>query len=295
MTNLIPSPDGPIIQSTGQSIYSVGSTAINPAQEEFKQNRSFHPHLTGNPVQGNLRRGKLVRRDANNRRVGLLHFVFNPESVSYSYDINIDDIAVEDVGANDTPFLGPAITCSFSLVFDRTYEVLYDRNSPGVLDDVAVLEHILGSKNVNGTTTAPVGLPVSVYFGSDRSMSFGGIITGASVTMTHFTAEMVPVRLGMNITMLRMKEADSQVAQLSDTSQKGADDVLFNYGSGGGAQYTYTPSGSSGPSSSGSSPASEPSAADRSMINSASASGSGSKGSGSSRKASGIGGGNTFI
>lgn len=208
----------------GVGLRSVGGTFIKSQEQgpetPLLENRPIHRSLgRGNPHRGKIYRGKMVRREIpradsgasdTGRVVGILHFVFNPTSVSFNYEIDPNAAVPYDEQENPgLPLLGPKTMCSFQLVFDRTYETLNGDSELGVLEDVAVLEHILGiSTSEEGTISSAFQTVANVYFGNDNAMSFKGMFTGASVEMTHFTPTMVPIRLVMNISMMRTSETD---------------------------------------------------------------------------------------
>jgi hypothetical protein len=120
-------------------------------------------------------------------------------------------------------------TLSFDLLFDRTYEMygaspsFYDEAAvKGVLADVEALYNVTGAYDVTAKGAKQKVLramqpnPCTFFFGGSASgagllanntLSYYGIVTGLTVTYTHFSREMIPQRCGLNLTVdLAMKD-----------------------------------------------------------------------------------------
>jgi hypothetical protein len=99
-------------------------------------------------------------------------------------------------------------TVSWSLLFDRTYE-MWDQSNPGwdrgVLADVAALLNLLGTFQGGANSPAvPYSTPVDVVFGKTGSgalWGFTGFITQVQITHGIFRYNMIPARCEIDITM----------------------------------------------------------------------------------------------
>lgn len=97
-------------------------------------------------------------------------------------------------------------TISWTLVFDRTYDIVYDPNpgsNRGVLKDVAALYNMLGTFASGGST--PYLVPIQVVFGVTGEgdlWGFTGYVTNFTVSYGIFKSNMIPSRCEVAITML---------------------------------------------------------------------------------------------
>lgn len=167
-------------------------------------------------------------------------FLYNPSVVEAT--LSLSDASVGSIllfpNANDKADLRVPLqqTVSFSIMYDRTYE-LWDSYNPngqpkydigpdlnnprvvGVLADILQMEQFTGmtigyssgfsptkvtSANVNRNSFAGhQGLvqliPSYVYFGGPQSMSFYGYITEWDFQVTHWTKNMIPMRCIINV------------------------------------------------------------------------------------------------
>jgi len=111
-------------------------------------------------------------------------------------------------------------TISFSLLFDRTYE-LWDRKYQGTdvgtygvsvdtnafynLTGINIPEKVpgvRGGKSYTKINQGPMKMtPVDLYFGygSPGGLHYFGIITSLGITYSHFTQQMVPVRCAIDV------------------------------------------------------------------------------------------------
>lgn len=188
----------------------------------------------GNPKWPIKRIG--VMRNANNSLPGnkkySLYFIFNPNEITTSFTTNMTAIpAVYLYGPNTATFAGsgeggtggqsaslstPNVmnsqTVSWSLIFDRTYDMLYGVGpnlgvqSRGVLEDVAALYNLMGTFASQGAV--PMSTPVEVIFGqNDTSSAYGqlwgftGYISSVNITYGIFKYNMIPSRCEVDISM----------------------------------------------------------------------------------------------
>lgn len=168
---------------------------------------------------------------------GRVNFLFNPPQVQVSHPLNpsyqsadyqtqLSSYNAQWVG--DT--LGQAGEVGVSLLFDRTYE-LWDRSYAkglagqyGAYVDVLAMYKLLGIVNHSVTftgnaTIANAGLdPTSVSFGlfpqnplrgspicylylGPNSLKYRGFVDNLNVTYTHFSRQMVPMRVQIDLSM----------------------------------------------------------------------------------------------
>ena len=170
-----------------------------------------------------------------------VQFLYNPSSVSADYAQSDPSIAAAYMfpsAFNDVDLRIPlSQVVSFSLLFDRTYELwgAYDSQglpngtnnsagtSPGivgVLADIMAMQQFTGmftaysTGNTGNTSPSPTALtgwqgilqmiPSYVYFGgsnsAQNSLWYYGYISEWDVTVTHWTQYMVPQRCVINVT-----------------------------------------------------------------------------------------------
>ncbi|MDX3260700.1 hypothetical protein PV336_15885 [Streptomyces sp. MI02-2A] len=210
-------------------------------------NGPFDPRITSIPFVtaapgykgDNLTRGWIIQEKAVNGARYRCNFLYNPSVVSVSHSVNAnviaDDNAINpyDVTAQDL-LLPLQQTVSFSLLFDRTYE-LWDPsklhgaakdNVPflGVAWDVLSLYKITGVASPidvdaakssdsgavqsssftkgnfkSGATGPMLYVPVYVVFG--YTLDYYGVIQEMDVQYTHWTQQMIPSRCQVDISM----------------------------------------------------------------------------------------------
>lgn len=167
-------------------------------------------------LSGSLGVGKL--------QVYSLYFIFNPNQIvasfmttpgqippAYLYSAtSAGDIANASTGAGTAPAVtAPNLTngqtISWSLIFDRTYDMIYDPNpdeNRGVLRDVAALYNLMGTFQNQGGV--PVSTPVQVVFAQTSSgqlWGFTGFISSVNITYGIFRHNMIPSRAEVDIQM----------------------------------------------------------------------------------------------
>ncbi len=211
-------------------------------------NGPFDPRITSIPFVtsapgyngDNLTRGWIIQDKPVNGVRYRSNFLYNPSVVSISHSVNPNVIANQDalnpydVTAKDPPLMPLQQTLSFSLLFDRTYE-LWDpsklsgnakENVPfmGVAWDVLSLYKITGIASPidvkaaqssdsgavqtsaftkgnfdNGASGPMLYVPVFVVFG--YTLDYYGVIQELDVQYTHWTQRMIPSRCQVDITM----------------------------------------------------------------------------------------------
>jgi hypothetical protein len=155
-----------------------------------------------------------------------LYFIFNPNEIVVQFETSQSQIPynyIYGVGPNNPGSLGsysgskaiPNITSaqsvSWSLIFDRTYDMLYTPNANtnadvnrGVLRDTAALYNLMGT--FEGNSGTPYSTPCRVIFGrnggpSNNLFGFTGFISGVEITYGIFRNTMIPSRAEVDITM----------------------------------------------------------------------------------------------
>jgi hypothetical protein len=163
-----------------------------------------------------------------------LYFMFNPNEIEVSFDINQQSIPANYIygdsiqGAGNTttsnsgqsalnnnffPNLVNAVNVSWSLIFDRTYDLAFNNantNQRGVLDDVGILYNLMGAFTNSGAV--PMSTPVEVVFaqnGSGQLWGFTGFISAVDITYGIFRYNMVPSRCEIDLTMTAVAVAPS--------------------------------------------------------------------------------------
>jgi hypothetical protein len=162
-----------------------------------------------------------------------LYFIFNPNEIQVQFQVNTGNIPPQylygpgsgqsqgNTGATATGDFGTqapvaslasAQSISWSLLFDRTYDMLYGNpgDNPdlnrGVLKDVAALYNLMGTFQQFGY---PASYPVEVVFGvtaDSQVWGFTGFITQLDITYPNFRRNMIPSRaqvdLGMSVSYI---------------------------------------------------------------------------------------------
>lgn len=178
---------------------------------------------TGSP----LRQGIIQQTDDNvvgpQKFPYACRFMFNPTAigVSYATDETVYNPSVQTPAQAAALALVPGRTgISFSLLFDRTFEVAYgpsasrplDLRDIGVYADIGALENVVGAR-FNFTTDAssviqPMGVrPCYFIFGggdNNVGLTFIGAITSMNVTYSSFSERMVPVRAGVELNVVQL-------------------------------------------------------------------------------------------
>lgn len=138
----------------------------------------------------------------------ILHFLYNPNQVQSAFQIdtsNLPPVSISTSAVGIVPGSLIGQTVSWSLFFDRTYDILFDSDgSRGVLQDVAALYNILGVFDTFGNTA--LLNPVQVMFGQVNQngaiWGFTGYISSVNITYGIFKWDMIPSRCEIDLTML---------------------------------------------------------------------------------------------
>jgi hypothetical protein len=159
-----------------------------------------------------------------------VYFMLNPESIAIATDIttnNASPTAQETLspGSQEAAYVMQAQTISFTLVFNRMYEVWMGNykgagggvgpSDIGCLWDVRAVERLVGmfdvideSKSIGqglagGSHNAPASRPVQVVFGGPKAIQFVGRIASLATTYTLFSREMVPIQASVDVSVIR--------------------------------------------------------------------------------------------
>jgi hypothetical protein len=144
-----------------------------------------------------------------------VNFLYNPSTISVSHQVTdlLKPPNVQDP-MDVTTFLGNTqSTVTWQLLFDRSYEMwdsAYWDQAPGKYGcyvDVRALYGML--QMVNQTPIKGIDLiisplrmtPVQVYFGGNTSLSYYGRVESLTITYTHWSTSMVPIRCVADITL----------------------------------------------------------------------------------------------
>jgi len=195
--------------------------------------------LNGNPVEwspgvySTVQRGHIrsdpdfYRGESDPTEVRKLYFLYNPSTFTTSFGAEFDnEVAIATYytrrdGGEASPPTGPLQqSLSFQLLFDRTYEVSYalagqwmheDLAMEGAWRDVRAMLALVDALDDTVAdpyqmtasqfwTKAFVPPPCFIQFGTtDRALTVFGIITGVGISWTHFSREMIPIRVGMQV------------------------------------------------------------------------------------------------
>lgn len=204
---------------------------------------SYLPSESGGSNYG-LIRGYMVTAFPKGKtgKFYMLNFLYNPSTVSVSHSIDAANQVMPAYTRSDadtgTPLTAAGGTLSYSLLFDRSYEMSdpskFDtiEGTYGVMADIHVLYNLCGinmkqqvwtsSTSTTDTSTDAgdvIGImqmnPVWVHFNQARHafadklpnlsrMSYFGYLNSLQIDYTHFTQRMTPVRCAVSISMQLM-------------------------------------------------------------------------------------------
>lgn len=225
------------------SILNIGGSnqAINPTIAKDFNSR------TGSLHRGLLVSGAGVGGVKGNKQYKV-NFLYNPSTISESRSIDLNNGVLpayarnpDDPGSYATSL---NTTVSFSLLFDRTFELWdasYRQTQPGIYgvrSDVEAFYNLLGINipkvqtntqqqaappaiNPSKITTTVQGpmmfIPANLYFGANSkgALSYFGYVNDMNITYTHFIANMVPSRCAVDLTFTVL----SQIVTSTTTTQ----------------------------------------------------------------------------
>lgn len=218
------------------------------------ENPPFHPNILNLPMRQisatnlspdtALYRGMMQTRATQNvsaqgNNQYRVNFLYNPSTINESRSLDLDNKVLpsyarrpDDPGQYAT---GLNATLSFSLLFDRTFELWdasygnTDAGKYGVSVDVNAFYNMLNINQLN--TASPVqfaggtpfastqkyalvvqgtmaATPVDIYFGykSAGALKYFGYVSQFDVTYTHFSQKMVPMRCTVNVGVVLMSD-----------------------------------------------------------------------------------------
>lgn len=198
-----------------------------------------------------LKRGYMVTafpkgNQSGDSRFYMLNFLYNPSTVRVSHGIDASNQVMPAYTRSDhdtgTPLIAAGGTLSFSLLFDRSYEMSdpaqFDtiEGTYGVMADIHVLYNLVGVNapqqvwqqegsevaEAAGDAGSVIGVmqmrPVWCRFGQARHsfrdklpnlsrMEYFGYVNSINIEYTHFTQRMTPVRCAVGVTMQLMSTA----------------------------------------------------------------------------------------
>lgn len=164
--------------------------------------------------------------DGLNRKVQnrYLFFLYNPSTISTSYAVETSPAATAAVadamsgsrqGEADILSAGLQQSLDFALLFDRTFEVMGGdkegawRDVRAALSLVGVLDPVASSGgDIYSVTDALITGPMVMracffHFGNQKGgLTYYGYPTSLSIEYTHFSKDMVPIRVGMRISAM---------------------------------------------------------------------------------------------
>lgn len=172
---------------------------------------------------------------ASHRLQRRVNFLYNPTAVSVNYGIDTNIFPPQTEHTSETaPIYGAtAQTISWTLYFNRTYEVArtVTRENMGVLADVQALEYLMGSWDGSGMRATPV----LVSFGSTpggKPFAYAGWISNLDISYLQFSHRMIPTVAMVEIGMVRRFLVNDSVAP-APNMMEGAWQTLVDAISGG--------------------------------------------------------------
>lgn len=193
--------------------------------------KAFRGTYGGNPDLQPLRVGilrsvpGLVTSKGGKIQTYAMYFIFNPTEIVASFVTNVNNIPPQYVyGGSGTgalpkvPNVTNAQTVSWSLIFDRTYDMLYGGDARGVLADVAALYSLMGS--FESTSGVPMATLCQVVFGKAGTHIWGftGFISSATITYGIFRKNMMPARCQVDLQMTTVYVSDQVTNKTTKSS-----------------------------------------------------------------------------
>ena len=218
------------LASAGDLTIANGMTAGIGTSGDYLENPPAWPGTYG-AWPGQPQRIGVLRNVAgsagNGNAVYSLYFIFNPNQIVVNFATNpgqipptylysgsqpssLADIATANSGSGTSssatvPNFTNSQTVSWSLIFDRTYDMIFDTNpgeNRGVLKDVAALYSLMGT--FDGQAGVPVSTPCQVVFAetsSSQLWGFTGFLSVATITYGIFRQNMIPSRCEIDLQM----------------------------------------------------------------------------------------------
>ena len=145
-----------------------------------------------------------------NNVVYTMYFLYNPNQIQAAFVANPNVVppfyTYDNAQAPKVPNFTTGQTVSWTLLFDRTYDLMYGPDpggNRGVLKDTGALYLLLGAFESEGGV--PYSAPVQAIFGQTNNgeiWGFTGYVTSASITYGIFKYNMIPSRAEVQIQML---------------------------------------------------------------------------------------------
>lgn len=214
--------------------WAQGLTELNPVGTGIKPptdkkpafNKKHFNHGNSNPWTGKVLRGRLRQRHSlsGGKRYGL-NFLYNPSAIQVSYAGASDLHEYNDLDAaalSAQPISSASSSWNFDLLFDRMHEAWTDPRSRGVMDDVEAFERVVGIFDGQGPLRPNL---VDVTFGSGNTwvnaLRLLGTVTGAQISYSLFSHNMIPIRCSISISIERRWEPEETVAESWTSASSG--------------------------------------------------------------------------
>lgn len=213
----VPGAGGRLGSLAGLSIAN-GLTAGYGVNDDHVDNPPAYPGTYGgNPAWAPQRIGVLrnVPGTLPGGQVYSLYFIYNPNQIQTSFSTNTNALPaqyiygspneVQGESAGIVPNLTNGMAVSWTLLFDRTYDMLRDTNpeeNRGVLRDTAAFYNLMGT--FVSTAAVPLSTPCQVVFGqtgSGQLWGFTGYITSGNIVYGQFRHNMIPSRAQVDVQM----------------------------------------------------------------------------------------------
>lgn len=205
--------------------------------------------------QGHLRRGYMIWHKpfpgfSDNAKV---NFLYNPSTVEADFSVGTAGPTLQFPNAGDKadPRVMLNQTATWSLLYDRTYELWGqynsdgtpkqnpgpDNNNPavyGVLADIyqmqqftgmtmayttsGQLSHSLSNTSLLGRQGILQLIPSFVYFGGVKNLAYYGYISDWSYQITHWTQHMIPMRCVIDVSWTMLPPVANQVTITGGTA-----------------------------------------------------------------------------
>lgn len=225
----------------GPQTYRPPKTGSGPQKPQFDvQNGPLNPRAESDFRLGydkfGLRRGCMIRthRDASARQTRIVdpknrykfQFLYNPAQIDFGNAAFGGVVPPQYKNTNDNliPMFVGQESCSFTLLLDRTQDA-YEQGlkTRGTLDDVEALYRV-----INGDQGSQAGFlsmsGVEIHWGPSTQngrplQPFPCFVTSLSISHTHFTPRMCPIRTALTISASRIVGSNTSASSVFTSAQ----------------------------------------------------------------------------
>lgn len=214
--------------------------------DEYSYNPKFDPRSTVRGDVGRmasfgvhkLTRGRVTNWDVEDHapadgtrlRNRSVNFLYNPSEISSNYSFSMEQAPADsyDASTNDIAiYAANTQSISWTLYFNRTYEVATHPEHMGVAADIQALEYLAGTWDGKGLQARQL----LVVFGATRKLkpfAFSGWMSNMDVTYMRFSHQMIPTVAMVQLGLYRRISDESLGGSHLAWSEQGLNHPLVN-------------------------------------------------------------------